>query len=248
MNMQLALTKYRGSKYESDLRKVVSKNISKQQFIEKYIRDFNQNGDKSWYQNKFETYTQAIEGSYIATISLDLSSISSIIIGQGTQSVLETHITLHPIYGVPYIPGSAMKGMTAHYCHQILGEVDSNFKKGGEYHDILFGSQEKSSAIHYHDAWITPETFKNCFSRDIMTPHHQAYNQGANQAPRDDDSPVPIPFITVRGDFRVKITIQDQAYHNWLLIAEKLMTQAVTEFGVGGKTNSGYGQMEVKKY
>jgi len=34
------------------------------------------------------------------------------IIGLGNQTVLETGITLHHTYGVPYLPGSALKGLT----------------------------------------------------------------------------------------------------------------------------------------
>lgn len=40
-----------------------------------------------------------------------LTAESRLIIGLGAQNTLETGITLHPIYGVPYIPGSALKGM-----------------------------------------------------------------------------------------------------------------------------------------
>src|SRR5207302_10163433 len=45
------------------------------------------------------------------------------IIGLGDESVLETAITLHRTYGVPYIPGSALKGLAAAYVRQRLGEA-----------------------------------------------------------------------------------------------------------------------------
>jgi len=35
------------------------------------------------------------------------------IVGLGDESVLETSIMLHHTYGVPYIPGSALKGLAA---------------------------------------------------------------------------------------------------------------------------------------
>src|SRR5438034_11037837 len=40
------------------------------------------------------------------------------IVGLGDESVLETSIILHRTYGVPYIPGSALKGLAASYAHQ----------------------------------------------------------------------------------------------------------------------------------
>jgi len=45
------------------------------------------------------------------------------VIGLGGEHVLETSMTLHHIYGIPYIPGSAMKGMVRHY---FLSEVLAN--------------------------------------------------------------------------------------------------------------------------
>jgi CRISPR-associated protein Cmr6 len=37
-------------------------------------------------------------------------------IGLGTASTLDTGLALHRIYGIPYIPGSAVKGLTRAYC------------------------------------------------------------------------------------------------------------------------------------
>ena len=42
------------------------------------------------------------------------------VIGLGGEHVLETSMTLHHVYGIPYIPGSAVKGMVRHY---FLSEV-----------------------------------------------------------------------------------------------------------------------------
>ena len=39
---------------------------------------------------------------------------SRLIVGLGDESVYETSIRLHRNYGVPYIPGSALKGITKH--------------------------------------------------------------------------------------------------------------------------------------
>lgn len=45
------------------------------------------------------------------------------VIGLGAVHPQETSMTLHHIYGIPYIPGSAIKGLTRHYC--ILNIFDS---------------------------------------------------------------------------------------------------------------------------
>lgn len=44
-----------------------------------------------------------------------LDSLSRLIVGLGGESVLETALTLQFITGLPYIPGSALKGLCRHY-------------------------------------------------------------------------------------------------------------------------------------
>ncbi|WP_457548552.1 type III-B CRISPR module RAMP protein Cmr6 [Archaeoglobus sp.] len=52
---------------------------------------------------------------------------SRLVIGLGDESVYETSIRLYRNYGVPYIPGSALKGVVKHYSiHKI---VESNYRK-----------------------------------------------------------------------------------------------------------------------
>jgi len=45
----------------------------------------------------------------------EFKTISRLIIGQGQQTPLEVGVTIHHTYGIPYIPGSALKGLTRHY-------------------------------------------------------------------------------------------------------------------------------------
>jgi hypothetical protein len=45
-------------------------------------------------------------------LRLDMRTESRLVVGLGADSVLETAITLHRIYGFPIIPGSALKGLT----------------------------------------------------------------------------------------------------------------------------------------
>jgi CRISPR-associated protein Cmr6 len=248
MNAHLALTKFNGVKKESKLLKQINNSDGKSAFFENVIEDFSQYwGTKNvnWYKQRYAAYEDHIKSSSDTNTSFILNSSFPLIIGQGNPSILETHLTMHPIYGIPYLPGSAIKGVTSHYCHQVLGKEESKFKQGEEYALVLFGSQEQAGAIHYHDALPTPKSIENCLSLDVITPHHQSYNQGLHQAPRDDDSPVPVPFLTVKADFRVILSCEDPVYAEWLNIAQKIVSHAVTEMGIGGKTNAGYGRIKV---
>ncbi len=60
---------------------------------------------------------------------VDLATTGRLIVGLGSESVLETGIRLHHTYGMPIIPGSALKGLAAHYCDQIWGPTKKDFKK-----------------------------------------------------------------------------------------------------------------------
>lgn len=104
------------------------------------------------------------------------------VIGLGNASPIEAGITLHHTYGVPTIPGSALKGLAAHYCDVVWGnrpvpEADCTpneelgfrrcrGRKGdqsaedrervGKFHRALFGTTEDAGHIIFHDAWIDP--------------------------------------------------------------------------------------------
>jgi len=54
----------------------------------------------------------------------DLEPVWRMVVGLGGESVYETSMTLHHIYGFPYIPGSAIKGITRHF---IISNLLSGF-------------------------------------------------------------------------------------------------------------------------
>jgi CRISPR-associated protein Cmr6 len=56
-------------------------------------------------------------------LRLDLRTESRLVVGLGADSVLETAITLHRIYGFPVIPGSALKGLTRSWALLELAAV-----------------------------------------------------------------------------------------------------------------------------
>lgn len=259
MNAFLELTKLEGQKLTSSLLNVVlEKGDCQREFYIELIKNFSNfwRTIPDWYAKKLG-YDWKSEPEYREFIISNLEATAPLIIGNGQVSVLETHMTLHRILGVPYIPGTALKGISAHYCNKYLGEVNPEFRAGGEYYTILFGSQEQAGFIHYYDAFPTVETVACSLILDVLTPHHQEYNQirlidGQGQenapAPRDDDSPTPVYFLTARADFKVMLTCENdqQEGKDWLAIAEAVLVQAIKQEGIGGKTNSGYGIFELK--
>lgn len=170
--------------------------------------------------------------------------IGRMVIGIGGENVLETGLTLHHIYGTPIIPGTALKGLVSHYCNQAWGIVDDRFKVGGTYHQTIFGTTEDSGHIIFHDAWITPDTLKESLQPDVMTPHHSEYYSG-KAAPTDFDDPNPVTFLSVVGTFHVAVScdVPGDEGEKWVELAFGMLSDALRERGIGGKTNAGYGRL-----
>ncbi|MBJ6363922.1 type III-B CRISPR module RAMP protein Cmr6 [Paenibacillus sp. GCM10012307] len=256
MNAYLSLTKLNGFDKKSSLFQFVGNKTTKDDLYKSVITEFQTawktEKQQDWYKEHFNRFYEISNRQQRCYIHSELACKSAFVTGQGRPSVLETHITLHPIYGIPYIAGTALKGMAAHFCHRYLGEDEPRFKQGGAYYQVLFGSQEQASSVCYFDALITPETVKDSLYLNVLTPHHQLYNKiNLNQssdvtdsAPHDDDTPVPVHFLEVRGSFRLELAYQGNDSHSdeWLEIAAEIVSAALQQEGVGGKTNSGYGR------
>lgn len=168
-----------------------------------------------------------------------------IIVGLGDESVLETSVTLHRTYGVPYIPGSALKGLAASYVHHYLRE-HKGWKEGEEAHRVIFGDTENAGFITFFDALYIPDSghLKQPLYPDTITVHHPKYYQEKTHAPADWDSPTPIPFLSATGSYLVALAAPDlQQPAQWLQTTFTILGAALKTMGIGAKTSSGYGRM-----
>jgi CRISPR-associated protein Cmr6 len=196
---------------------------------------------------------------------VDLEIAGRMIVGLGSENVLETGIRLHHTFGMPIIPGSALKGLAAHYCDHIWGLADAKFRKPTKeedegyrkylkgigpkpednLHRLLFGTTDDSGCIVFHDAWYVPNSASKPLALDVMTPHHPNWLDGS-VPPSDFDSPIPVPFLSVAGRFRIAVTWNGPEHgdvEHWKKLALSLLKQALAEWGIGGKTSSGYGRL-----
>jgi hypothetical protein len=79
-----------------------------------------------------------------------------------------------------------------------------------------------------------------------MTPHHGGYySKKDGAAPTDFDDPNPITFLSIVGSFRVIVScdVSNEDGVKWAKFAFTLLTNALSEWGIGGKTNAGYGRL-----
>lgn len=220
------------------------------------------------YEDFFSENKNALNRLHGSSVCFEMLTSSRMIIGLGNASVLETGLTLHRTYGVPYIPGSALKGLAAHYCHKVLG-VDHNndeYKMGewnyernvqtgrnGTFYEVLFGNIEdddndaSAGFITFHDAFICPDDLASSLKLDIITPHHPDYYNAGSAAPTDFDDPTPISFLSVGEGkcFQFHLTCCDTSNNGakWLAITKKILVKALENWGIGGKTSTGYGRM-----
>ncbi|GEM_PF-532941 len=70
--------------------------------------------------------------SKIKAETFKMKTKSRLVVGLGDESVYETSIRLHRNYGIPYIPGSALKGVAKHYAilnlaDELIDQFDGDF-------------------------------------------------------------------------------------------------------------------------
>lgn len=172
------------------------------------------------------------------------------VIGLGAKGALEAGLHLEHTWGVPILPGSALKGLAAATAHHLLeddswrkGEKNTNREKVS--FDVLFGTTDDAGKVIFHDAWWIPEApdAKLPIHLDVMTVHHPKYYQapagGSPPPPSDMDSPTPIAFASVTGSYLIAV----EGEPAWCSVAMDILKIGLAELGIGAKTNAGYGRM-----
>jgi CRISPR-associated protein Cmr6 len=224
---------------------VAAKDSAKQNHLDQVLRTVAVPGD---YVHFFRRWKESLKALEPCTLLAEATALGRMVVGLGAESVLETSLAFHRTYGVPYIPGSALKGLAASAAHRFL--QDEEWKKQrsdgkiGEAHRVLFGDQDFSGFVTFHDGlWIPPANAAQLpLDLDVMTVHHPQYYQGkAGAPPADWDSPTPVAFLSTRGSYLVALT----GPKDWAEAALDILIQALKHEGIGAKTAAGYGRMSV---
>lgn len=191
-----------------------------------------------------------------------------LLVGHGNWSPTQVGLTLHRTWGVPVIPGSALKGVMAHFAADTrehddwagpeFDEDNRVCKSPGEKYRQMFGSPPletlgdlgRRGALVVHDALWDDKPGAPMFARDVLTVHHQSYYEG-NGLPNDWESPVPVPFLSIPAGTRFVFalsctdpTLRAEGQRALLDKAQEFLQDALLEYGVGGKTAAGYGRFE----
>jgi len=207
-------------------------------------------GEPQEYKAFFQRYREALQE--LGAEMREARTRGRLAVGLGGEGVVETTFTLHRVYGVPYIPGSALKGLASRYAHLYLeGDPwrrDLGRFSRGEAQAGLFGTTEEQGAVVFFDALPIPGAWR--LHPDILNPHHRAYYSQEGKPPADWDSPVPVPFLSATGRFLVALApapgVGLEAAQPWLNAAWQILSWALAEEGVGAKTSSGYGRLDLE--
>jgi len=220
--------------------------------------------------NRIEKYYERIKNIYLNNLSILATNNWRLAIGIGSSSVYETSITLHHIYGVPYIPAQSIKGSLRSFIIQKY--FFDELKKYDKYNDFeqdelykkekdnkkykhqwfidIFGSNEQQGKVIFFDAF----TKESKIQLDIMNNHYQKYYNGS-ESPTDTQNPNPINFLTLKGSkFEIviatkeSIVLESENFKGDILdcVKDKLY-QSLEIFGIGAKTSAGYGYFDIQK-
>lgn len=201
--------------------------------------------------NRKDSVLKSLQNSGWHIESFPAITDSRLIIGLGGTSVIETGMTLHPLYGFPYLPGSGLKGLARVYA-EIAEDFPDEETKKKLLHEI-FGSDDKDPREVVSDNRQGKVFFMDGLPTqlpklelDIMNPHYTKYYQGEKDnrgnpvPPADYLHPVPVTFLTIKAGEKFSFAVYSRDA-NLLAKAKELLIGGLTKLGAGGKTNVEYG-------
>jgi CRISPR-associated protein Cmr6 len=194
------------------------------------------------YSKRWSEMLRAYVSTGFEVRNFSAQPIWRIIVGLGAESVLETSMRMHHIYGFPIIPGSAIKGLTRAYAELVLGKSPDDPEIVS-----IFGTPSGKTPLQAGNVIFFDAIPVNSphFKLDVINPHYGEYYRGGDVPPADYLRPVPVYFLTVEKDSIFSFAVAAPSTHAHLAnMTEKCLKKALIELGIGAKTTAGYGQME----
>jgi len=226
--------------------------------------------DPHQYRAAYDRWKKALTALPGAKLAGRFEVEGRMIVGIGQENVLENSIALHRLWGIPYIPGSALKGLAHHYASWLAAQPNAPFDAAAV--DALFGTTGDGGLVTFHDAWYIPnDRDPSGLQIDVITGHHgdwyagkivtrpeSWYTERGKAVPPEMDrtfavppwdftDPVPVTLLSARGAYLVVVQ-EDPGIERdrgaWAKAAMEIVTEALKDWGVGAKTNAGYGRLQ----
>jgi CRISPR-associated protein Cmr6 len=189
------------------------------------------------YRQRIQRLTVLLNGQM-----LYFDTDGSFVTGLGREHPVENGFAWHHILGVPYLPGSSVKGLLRAYTREQevpTADIDRIFGPDNR-REIAIGS------VIFFDAMPSaPVRLK----ADVMTPHYGPYYQdeSGQTPPADWHDPTPIPFLVVadRQSFTFACAPRrpaNKADRQDCEMVSQWLSEALEWLGAGAKTTVGYGR------
>jgi len=256
--MYLSLWEPSGWKKSTDnpLKSVTSLTSTDQQAIE---------GLLARQQSEFDRRADAGDG-----VRLIARATAPFTTGLGNEHPTENGFAFLNPCGLPYLPGSGVKGVLRQAAHEL---ADGRWGETGGWStqtiEALFGAEDSNDArrgaLSFWD--VIPQIAGHKLMVEIMTPHYGHYYQGKSDRPGDNSTtphdsgqPIPIYFLTVPPEsqfmFHVVcntaflerlapelVAAAEDGRPYWQHLLESAFQLAFDWLGFGAKTSVGYGAM-----
>lgn len=186
--------------------------------------------------------------------------------GLGNEHPLENGFSFLTPYGLPYLPGSGVKGVIRKAAEELLS---GEWSKSGDEQQwseenirTLFGPGEEDAtrdsspqqgALRFWDVIPTPpassKNDKALLTVEIMTPHMEKYYKG-DDTPNTSQTPKALFFLALATEtcftFHVECNtalLNAELQDNWRTFLKAAFMHAGKWLGFGSKTAVGYGRM-----
>lgn len=206
-----------------------SQNEEKQR---KQLEDLAKRGVPACYAAAFERWKTWTEQPDI--LPFKACTQGPLAIGLGNASPYEVGLTLHHTYGVPFIPGSALKGLARR------AALKNGVQETSDEFQTIFGNTEEAGYVTFFDAWLDASS-PPPLQLDTITVHHPKYYRDGSVWPTDFDDPTPVAFLSVSPDLTFHFALQGP--EAWVKRAAVYLRYGLKYLGVGAKTNAGYGSL-----
>ena len=166
---------------------------------------------------------------------VDLQTVGPFVTGLSRDHPVENGFLWHHTLGVPYLPGSSVKGMVGAWAKHWQREEEAAWR-------AILGTKRHVGDVVFFDAFPKEPV---ALVRDVMTPHYGEYYRDG-KPPGDWIDPNPIPFLAVGQGATLRFAVaprQPSAEgESHCELACRWLAEALEWIGAGAKTAVGYGR------
>jgi len=190
------------------------------------------------------SYVLASASDFLSVRQLQGEIESRMLIGLGSGHVNETALTIHPVYGIPYVPASSLKGLVRNWFIHAYCDGDEKRLEDHSLATMIFGTNTQRGLVQFYDIYLYHDLQ---IEGDIIAVHFPKYYSGKLPATDDQNvNPVQLRAAKVKKAniflSMAKNHIDGELIESQILDAAVMWTaQALKEFGIGSKTSLGYG-------